>query len=335
MAAKLDRREFVRRLGAAALAYPLIANARGVKSVDSPSPKKPFRWIFAILQTPFTANDQLDQEDLEREVNFCVRAGAHGLVWPQLAGEFYLLSEEERLRGAEAILHSAAGRSVVVIGVQAPTKETAVKFARHAEEKGADAVIALPPFLGHIGLDTVTDYYRALAKAVKLPIFIQNSGEPWGPALSTSFVIQLAREIPQLGYIKEEISPVGHRIGEYVRSGAMSGIFSGNAGRNLLNELARGSSGTMPACEFIDVDVEIYNLAAAGKTEEARNLFGMLLPMINLEETYGVAFAKEVLVRRGIFKTAKLRGSSNKALDDVDIQELEAWWKPLAPHLTS
>ena len=110
---------------------------------------------------------------------------------------------------------------------------------------------------------------------------------------------------------------------------------SSDLGRNLLNELARGSSGTMPACEFIDVDVEIYNLAAAGKTEEARNLFGMLLPMINLEETYGVAFAKEVLVRRGIFKTAKLRGSSRKALDDVDIQELEAWWKPLAPHLKS
>src|SRR2546422_3057292 len=103
MAAKLDRREFVRRLGAAAIAYPLIANARGVENVVSPSPKKPFRGIFAILQTPFTANDQLDQEDLEREVNFCVRAGAHGLVWPQLAGEFYLLSEIGRASCRERV----------------------------------------------------------------------------------------------------------------------------------------------------------------------------------------------------------------------------------------
>lgn len=332
MVSKFDRREFVRRASVAALAWPLLSRAATAALALSPAPKKPFRGIFAILQTPFTQLDQVDEEDLEREVNFCVRAGAHGVVWPQLAAEFYLLSEEERRRGAEIVIRAAAGRSVVVIGVQAPTKELAMKFARHAEEKGADGIIALPPFLGHVPLDTVADYYRALAGAVKVPIFIQNSGEPWGPALSTSFVIQMAKEIPQLGYIKEEISPVAHRLGEYARSGVMSGIFSGNAGKNLLNELARGSSGTMPACEFVDVDVQIYNLASSGKAEEARALFQKLLPMISLEETYGVAFAKAVLVRRGVFKTAKLRGIPLGALDGIDEQELEGWWKQLAPH---
>ncbi len=57
----------------------------------------------------------------------------------------------------------------------------------------------------------------------------------------------------------------------------MTGIFSGNAGRNLLNELARGSSGTMPACEFVDIDVQIYNLATVGKIDEARALFEKIL----------------------------------------------------------
>lgn len=329
---KFSRREFVRRAGAAVLAWPLLARASRLSFALAPPAGKPFRGIFAILQTPFTSDDRFDEDDLAREVGFCLRGGAHGLVWPQLAGEFYLLSEDERMRGAEALIRAAAKRSVVVIGVQAPNKQIATKLARHAEEKGADAVIALPPFLGHVSLETVDDYYRSLARAVRLPIFIQNSGPPWGPALSTSFVIQLAKEIPQLGYIKEEISPVTHRMDEYVRSGVMSGIFSGSAGKNLLNEMARGSSGTMPACEFVDVDAEIYNLAAAGKLEEARALFQKLLPMISLEETYGVAFAKAVLVKRGVFKTAKLRGAPAGTLDGVDEQELEAWWKQLQPH---
>ncbi len=332
MTRSLDRREFVRSVAASALALPWLNCPVAARPLAISPPPKPFRGIFAILQTPFDSNDQIDWEDLEREVNYCIRGGAHGLVWPQLAGEFYLLSEEERMRGTEVVTRAAAGRSAVVIGVQAPSKGIAVRFARHAEEKGADAVIALPPFIGHVPLETAADYYRALAGAVKLPIFIQNSGDSWGPSLPTSLVIQLAKENPQLAFIKEEVSPVAHRIGEYARSGLMTGIFSGNAGRDLLNELGHGSSGTMPACEFIDIDVEIYNLATSGKMDEARALFDKLLPMINLEETYGVAFSKTVLVRRGVFKSPKLRGIGGRALDDVELQELDAWWKQLAPH---
>lgn len=265
-------------------------------------------------------------------MNFCVRAGAQGLVWPQVFSEFYLLSEEERLRVAEIILRSTAGRSAVVIGVQAPSKELAIRFARHAEEKGADAVISLPPFLGPVTLDTVADHYRTLVKAMGLPTFIQNSGGQWGLALSTSFVIQLAKENPRLGYIKEEVSPVPHRLGEYARSGVMRGNFSGDGGRNLFNELARGSSGTMAACGFADIDVQIYDLATSGKIEQARALYEKLLPMISLQETYGLVFAKSVVVRRGVFKTAKLRGVTATLLDSVDEQDLDFWWKNLAAH---
>jgi 4-hydroxy-tetrahydrodipicolinate synthase len=344
----INRREFVRRAVLAAVSLPGFARkglahglvgrgfalprlARG-RPYDAP-PEKNFRGVFAILATPFREDDQLDWEDLAREVSFCVRAGAHGLVWPQLVAEFYLLSEEERLRGAEVIIQAAAGRKPVVIGVQAPVKELAVKFARHAEEKGADAVIALPPFLGRQALPTVAEYFHALAQAVKMPVFIQNSGEPWGPALASSFVIELARQYPQLGYIKEEVPPVAHRMEEYAHSGVMKAIFSGNAGRNLLDELAHGSSGTMPACEFIDVDAQVYDLAEAGKRQEARELFQKLLPMISLEEIYGLHFVKAVMVRRGVFKTAKLRGADGGGMDALDEQEMEAWWKGLAPYL--
>jgi len=335
MTRKFARRDFLRRAAGATLALPLLTRAPILFAARSPAGSgKTFRGIFAILQTPFTLHDQLDEEDLEREVNFCKRASVQGLVWPQLAGEFYVLSEEERRRGAEILIHAAGGSCAVVIGVQAPSKEIAVQFARHAESKGADAVIALPPFLGPVTLETAADYYRAIAAAVRLPVFIQNSGGQWGPALPTSLVIQLARENPQLAYIKEEIDPAPHRLGEYKSAGVMRGIFSGSAGKTLLDELARGTSGTMPACEFVDVDVQICNSAAAGKWAEARALFQELLPMIILEETYGVAFCKAVLARRGVFKTTERRGvASLEGLDSVDKRELDAWWEQLAPYL--
>jgi dihydrodipicolinate synthase/N-acetylneuraminate lyase len=334
MTQQFARRDFLLSAGRATLALPFLTTDSLRAWAPVEGGVKSFRGIFAILQTPFTLGDLMDEDDLEREVNFCVRGGAQGLVWPQLYGEFNVLSEAERLRGAEILLRTPRGASAAVIGVQAPNQEMAVRLARHAAEKGADAVISLPPYRGSVTLEAVADYYRAIAGAIQLPVFIQNSGGEWGPALPTDFVIRLAEENPRLGYVKEEISPVPHRLWEYVGSGKFHGIFSGNAGRNLLNELARGSSGTMPACEFVDVDVQIYDLAVAGKTPEARALFEKLLPMINLEETYGVGFAKEVLVRRRIFKTAKRRGIHElKVLDSVDEQELEGWWRELAPYL--
>ena len=156
MMRKFARRDFLRRAAGATLALPLLTRAPILSAARAPAASgKTFRGIFAILLTPFTLRDQLDEEDLEREVNFCKRAGAQGLVWPQLAGEFYVLSEEERRRGAEILIRSAGGSCAVVIGVQAPSKEIAIQFARHAESKGADAVIALPPFLGPVTLETV------------------------------------------------------------------------------------------------------------------------------------------------------------------------------------
>ncbi len=335
MTPKLVRRDFLRRAAGAGLALPLLARAsmlsafRGLAATE-----KTFRGIFAILMTPFTLHDEVDVEDLGREVSFCIRAGAQGVVWPQLFGEFYVLSEEERRRGAEVLIRTAGGNCAVVIGVQAPSKEIAVQFARHAESKGADAVIALPPFLGPVTLDMATDYYHAIAAAVRIPIFIQNSGGQWGPALPTSLVIQLAQENPQMAYVKEEIDPAPHRIGEYKISGALRGIFSGGGGKTLLDELARGASGTMPACEFADVYAQIYNLAAGGQWDEAHALYQKLAPMIILEETYGLAFSKSVMVRRGVFKTPKRRDVAKlEGLDSIDKKELDTWWKEIAPYL--
>lgn len=331
MATKFGRREFVGRAGAAAM---LSLAAQAVPDMAATAVERPTRFhgIFAILQTPFTSSGLMDDEDLAHEAEFCVRCGAHGLVWPQLAAEFYLLSDEERMHGTDILIRAVAHRRPVVIGVQAPYKDIAIKLARHAENAGADAVIAMPPFMGHVNMDDVTEYYSSLTEAVRLPVFVQNSGSPWGPALPTEFVLQQARQYPQLAYIKEEVRPVPHRLGTYAKSGLMAGIFSGSAGRNLLNELPRGSSGTMPACEFVDVDAQVYDLFVAGRTQEAYRVFKSLLPMINLEETYGMAFAKHVLVRRGIFKLAKMRDEAVK-LDRGDVRELDRWWEQLQPYM--
>ena len=79
---------------------------------------KPFRGIFTIPATPFTEDLQVDWDGLRRVVEFCVGCGAHGLVWPVNASAFYVLSDEERLKGMEVVVEQAAGRAPVVIGTR-------------------------------------------------------------------------------------------------------------------------------------------------------------------------------------------------------------------------
>src|SRR5712691_1758559 len=155
----------------------------------------PFRGVFAIPCTPFTEAGALDEESLRREVEFCIQCGAHGLVAPVNASEFTSLSDDERRRVVEIVAETAAGRAPVVAGVSAVSAEVAAMFARHAAQAGADAVIAMPPYVRKASPDEIAIYYSAISDAAPLPIFIQNFVPPIGTAMTATFMARLLREI--------------------------------------------------------------------------------------------------------------------------------------------
>ncbi|MCE5307851.1 MAG: dihydrodipicolinate synthase family protein, partial [Acidobacteriales bacterium] len=157
----MNRREF---LASAAAAAAPAASA------------KPLRGVFIILSTPYTDSKAVDYARLAAEVEFLDRAGAHGMVWPQMVSEFTKLTTEERLRGMEVLAKAARGRKpALVLGIQGPDTEAALAYARKAEELAPDAVIATPPARAE-SEDDARRYYAALAAAVRRPLFVQTTG---------------------------------------------------------------------------------------------------------------------------------------------------------------
>lgn len=295
---------------------------------------QPWRGIFTIPQTPFDEEGRLDEESLRREVDFCIRAGAHGLVAPVVASEFYVLSDDERLRITRILVEAARGRVPTIIGVTAPSREAAVMFSREAEDAGADGVIAMPPHVLKASRDGVYAYYQAISDAIRLPIFIQNAPPPLGSALAPAFMVQMCREIEQVQYVKEETLPTGHYITAILNQAGpeVKGVFGGAAARWMLPELERGACGFMPACQFTDIYVQIWDLWEGGDREGARALFNKLLPLINLEGMLSVSLVKEILVRRGVIASAHIRRPDGAALDVYDIRELERCLEDVAPY---
>lgn len=285
-----------------------------------------WRGVFTIPVTPFDTHGEIDEASLRRCVQFCVEAGAHGLVAPVNASEAPMLSEQERLRVASIVVETAAHRIPVVIGVSAATERLSADFSRHARGIGADAVIAMPPYAKRATAEEIVEYYRVVAGAAELPVFIQNYGGPLGTPMSATFMARLVEHIDGVEYIKEETATAGHVISETLALAGprLKGIMGGQAGRYLLDEFARGACGTMPACEVTDVDVRVWNALDSGDTAAARALHGRLLPLLNIEAMYGAGIYKEVLRRRGVIASPTMRGPGAVLLDDFDQRELDA-----------
>lgn len=279
------------------------------------------RGIFPVVQTPFRDDLVLDEASLAREVDFCVQARAHGLVYPVLASEFQVLTDQERRRGVERVLAQAQGRIPVVVGVAAPSTAGAAEYAQHAADHGADAVIALPPYIGSPTPDEVFAYYEAIARTAGLPVFIQDAP----PGLPVTHIMDMLRNIEHVCYVKEENEPSAHNISALIQAlgDACRGVFGGAWCRWMMSEMARGAHGFMPSVEVVDVHVRIWELFQAGQPEAARALYNRLLPFINLGFCLGLRLIKEALVHRGIIAAAHMRRPGLPSLDAHDRMELE------------
>jgi 4-hydroxy-tetrahydrodipicolinate synthase len=134
--------------------------------------------------------------------------------------------------------------------------------------------------------------------------------------------------------VKEEVHPGPKSIARLAarKSPFVHGIMGGMGGLHLLNERARGASGNIPACEWCDVIQRVWDLMDAGRTAEAEELFERLLPGIVLEGLLGMGYAKEIMIRRGVFKNRRMRAQSNP-LDAEDMREIERVWARLEPYL--
>jgi 4-hydroxy-tetrahydrodipicolinate synthase len=289
------------------------------------------------VATPYTTAGGLDFDDLEREADFLERCGAHGIVWPQLASGYRGLTKEERMRGMETLARAAKDRkAAVVLGVQAANTAQMLAFTEKAESLAPDALIAMPPYEGK-SLDDYRAYYRALARASKRPIFIQTTGGAKGLDPPVELIVELAREFPHLGYVKEELEPLFPRMKMLIRNKpAIKAVFSGMDGVSLTHEMRIGSDGTMPAASLTDIHVQVWDHYQAGEKDRAREIFAAFLLIHNAMREFG-NLTPYLMKRRGVFKNASIRGPDGKLVEiqpEADeVKEIDYNFAALKPFL--
>ncbi|MCG0068788.1 5-dehydro-4-deoxyglucarate dehydratase [Streptomyces tricolor] len=139
--------------------------------------------------TAYGPGGSLDLDVYRTHVRRGVAAGAAAVFAACGTGEFHALLPEEFEACVRVAVEAAEGRVPVVAGAGYGTA-LAVRYARLAEDAGADGILAMPPYLVLAGQDGLLRHYREIAAATALPVIVyQRDNAVFTPPT----VVELAR----------------------------------------------------------------------------------------------------------------------------------------------
>jgi len=291
---------------------------------DAASPK--LAGVLPVFQTPYFEDESIDFATLEREIAWLFEQGSDGIVMAMVS-EVLRLSSEERDELARQACRFASGKGVSVISVGAESTVTAIRHARHAENVGASAVMAIPPVSIGVGGEELRSYYQRLIEAIGIPVIVQDASGYVGKPMPVEFQARLLNDYgPERVLFKPEASPIGPRLSELREATkGLAPVFEGTGGIALVDSHRRGVIGTMPGADLIQALVPLWRALEDGDVVKADRIHGRLSPLISMQTSLDgfLAVEKHLLVRQGVFKNEIVRGPRGFVLDAETRREVD------------
>lgn len=281
--------------------------------------------VFPVFQTPFDADDSVDAAVLEAEIEWMYGHGIDGIVMAMVS-EVIRLSDPERRELAELACRLGGPHGPVVVSVGAESTPVAVGLARHAEGAGAAAVMAIPPMSVAVADDELFGYYRALLDAIDIPVIVQDASGYVGRPMSIGMQADLLDGYPERVLFKPEAIPIGPRLTELREAtGGAARVFEGSGGISLVDSYRRSIAGTMPGAEVCWAIVALWKALTDGDQERIDAINGPLSSLISLQTSLDsfIAVEKHLLVRQGVFASARVRGPVGYRLDPETAAEVD------------
>src|SRR6266581_3358186 len=126
------------------------------------------------MASALTAEETIDEKRTRALVDFLIEGGIDGLFPLGTSGEFALLDREERRTVIRVVVDQTNGRVPVLAGVSDPSLENVLAFAKDAEDAGADAIVATPPYYFTTGDDGLFNHFETIARKSELPLVVYN-----------------------------------------------------------------------------------------------------------------------------------------------------------------
>ncbi|MGD9048805.1 MAG: dihydrodipicolinate synthase family protein, partial [Anaerolineae bacterium] len=228
-----------------------------------------YKGIFPALVTPFTADDEIDEETYRALIRF-VLPHVNGMVPCGTTGEFSSLTIEEKKRVIAICLDEAAGQVPVVAGTGCQSTRETLALTDWAKEAGATAALIVAPYFLKPTFNEIFDHYKQVDK-VGLPIILYNIPQTagthyrwWtaeGMGLAFDNVVGMKDSSGDIPFFMAALEKLGGTIGLFVGHDEVVGA-----------ALLAGADGAILASANLIPDIwqEIYQAAQRGDTEFVR-----------------------------------------------------------------
>ncbi|MFH1672071.1 MAG: 4-hydroxy-tetrahydrodipicolinate synthase [Pseudomonadota bacterium] len=129
--------------------------------------------VFCPMITPTDGDGHVDENSMRKLVRRLLQHGIQGLVVMGSSGELQAISDEEKKKTFQIVIDEVKGKVPVVMGGGDTDVKRAIKNIKMAEQQGADAVLAVPPYYFSLSQEGVKNYFMELAQT-GVPILLYN-----------------------------------------------------------------------------------------------------------------------------------------------------------------
>jgi 4-hydroxy-tetrahydrodipicolinate synthase len=238
-----------------------------------------FEGAMPALITPFTEDDRIDREGLQRNIAFVEEGGVSGIVPCGTSGESATLSAAEH----EEVIDIAVecSKVPVIAGTGSNNTGEALRFTKHAADAGVDGALLISPYYNKPNPAGLIAHFKTIAEAVDLPIILYNVPSRTGQDMPVKVIAELAK-VENIVGIKEASGKVDKitQILEQTVDEAFT-VLSGEDGLTLPIMSVGGRGVISVAANIVPEKMSgMVNAALKGDYETARQLHFEVAPLI-------------------------------------------------------
>ncbi len=184
-----------------------------------------FRGASSALITPMKRG-QIDYPALEKIIEAQIMGGIEALVVGGTTGEAATLSDKERYELFSYVKEKARGRIKLIFGTGTNDTKAVIRHSKMAEDIGCDATLVVTPYYNKGTYRGVTEHYKKIADACRMPVILYNVPSRTGVNLTMNQLEELAKVENIIG-IKEAGDSID-RLVELSKFGDDLYLYAGN-----------------------------------------------------------------------------------------------------------
>jgi 4-hydroxy-tetrahydrodipicolinate synthase len=243
-----------------------------------------FRGLYTAIVTPFTVNENVDEQALKKLIDFNLAGGVDGIVPCGTTGESPTLTHDEHDRVIELTIEHINGRAKVLAGTGSNSTREAVRLSKHARRSGADALLLVTPYYNKPTQEGMYRHFREIAESVSIPSIIYNIKGRTGINLETDTLVRLMTDCANIVGVKEASGDLNQMKDVIARKTKEFSVLSGDDNMTLPLIKAGGDGVISVASNVIPAQMaRLVKLGLEGKFAEAEALEKELAPLFAVE----------------------------------------------------